>query len=390
MAGVHTHFPSQFRPTRTGGPPTLSTPDAPSGPSDTVQLSNTASNVSAGIFSDIADGLALNFFNLTSKDKLAEPRQYSATVGVFDDFMNADDDGVTTHGEEVEGVIRDAGYGDEDLQRFQVGVTGPSTATGLRSKRGMRKLVEKTAGGLLDNTSQALESLVQDPKSRIRTINQSQNTSPARISQQLWNGASANPRARAALADTLGLAGDIGDRELAQGLTDQVSDIFKNSEVLSKAKSRYDQVSARSAEAGIARVLSAGNEGRFAQELEDLGVRVDQDFYRSVLANEHTTVVGAGLSYQGKTRMADFSSPHAGAEVVSRGVSVGGRTQDGALFISDGTSFSAPNMSARMEKIAAGRPFLTPAQREARLKSMAVPFGAPEHLAGAGYVDRLM
>jgi hypothetical protein len=191
--------------------------------------------------------------------------------------------------------------------------------------------IEQRYTGLLDNTSDGIEEILNDDDSKITTINQSQSVAEGRIVRDLWNDAKENPEFRSNLAEHLGLDPDVNDRELAQALVDDVGDVVSNSEAIAESKQRFDEVSRRAAEAGITHVVTSGNLGTFASEMDRLGVETDRQFYDSAFVNRHTLVVAASNETgRGGPTSASFNSPNANADVSAPGVNIDITTQDGA------------------------------------------------------------
>jgi subtilisin family serine protease len=361
------------------------------GTADETRISREAQESDSS--SDFAGGLIDRFkdaFGFGEDSKRAEAKDENATIAVFDSFNGADDKGESTHGEQVEGVIQQEGnFSDEDIQRYQINSGGSldDLKDGLADgdEEAFDQYIEDRYTSLLDNTSDGLEEILDDEDSQIRTINQSQSVAEGRIARDLWNEAKEDEGFRSDLARSLGLDEDVSDRELAQALVDGIGDSVANSDAIAESKERYDEVSRRAAEAGISHVVTSGNLGSFADELDALGVETDAQFYDSALANEHKIVVGA--TDDGRTA-ADFTSPDANADISAPGVDIAIRTQDGAKETNSGTSFSAPMVAAVVAQISAENPHLTPAEIEALLVETADPVKASEEEdIGAGNLN---
>lgn len=338
------------------------------------------------------------------KSGQAEPdNNDTATIAIFDSFDNAGDPGVTTHGEKVEQVILDAGFQDEDIQRYDTG-GGSSMSPLLNAAEGelaepLDGYIEDRFSGLLNATSDNLESILEDPDSDIQTINQSQSVCEARVVESLFletdgqvdQNLSPAERAlalqkeaefRENLCDELGLPADATDGELLQALTDRVHAVTEDSEEVQLAQQRFDRLSAEADRRGIVHVVTAGNLGDFAIELEELGVDVPEGFFQSAFDNGHTTVVGATDDDGGP---AIFSSPDAGAEFALDGTQVE-MTVDGVEFSPSGTSFSAPAVAALVADMRQIYPGITDEQIEEILALSAKSNGDQAQL-GAGEIQ---
>jgi len=315
-------------------------------------------------------GQLRNSFGTTRAEKY-EP---DAEVAVFDEFRNADKPGVFTHGELVEGRLQEqAGLGDQEVQRFQTNQGGNmqelEQALSRGDKSALRNYAESNYTGLLDDTSKALEELIEDPDSKVRTVNQSQSMAQGRLAQNIWGKAKGDSQFRKNLARSLGFEGEVGDRELAQALGDNLTETIKNSDKIAESQKRYDDTSARASEEGITHVVTAGNLGGFADEWERLGVKVGDDFYRSAMINDHKIAVAATDARSSPERPADFNSPNAGAELSAPGVEIPVTAQDGAKTTTSGSSLAAPVVAAAAAKLAKENPELTPQQIEEILKA---------------------
>jgi subtilisin family serine protease len=347
---------------------------------DQTEISSEARGDSAsdGLFGDLVDRVKEAFgFGDDKETKRAEDKDENATIAVFDDFNNADKPGESTHGEQVEGVIQqEGGFSDEDIQRYQINSGGSRAELAERLAEGdedaLVDYIEQRYTGLLDNTSDGIEEILNDDDSKITTINQSQSVAEGRIVRDLWNDAKENPEFRSNLAEHLGLDPDVNDRELAQALVDDVGDVVSNSEAIAESKQRFDEVSRRAAEAGITHVVTSGNLGTFASEMDRLGVETDRQFYDSAFVNRHTLVVAASNETgRGGPTSASFNSPNANADVSAPGVNIDITTQDGASETNSGTSFAAPAVAALVAQIKAENPDLSPREIERLLERTA-------------------
>lgn len=334
---------------------------------------------------------------LQEESQKAEPTNPDASIAVFDDFRGADDPGQTTHGELVEGEILQAGFEQDDIQRYQVGagVDMGALTDGLANGDGqaLDNFIESTQTGMLDSTSDALQEVIDDPNSKVTTVSQSSSQAEARVTRDLLQKSKDSPEFRGNLEKTLGLPEGASDSELAQALVNRVDDVVENSDAIKDSQERYDAVSAEAADQGINHVVTAGNLGEFEDELNQLGVSTDGDFYDSSLSNEYTTTVG-GTDGHGTASGADDTNAvfnaDAGAEISAPGVQVPITTADGETKVVDGTSFSAPQVAAADAQVAAANPSLTPQQREDVLTGTATTIPqnvAPQSDIGAGVLD---
>lgn len=362
---------------------------------DETVLSREARNLSngGGIFSKIADtAIAIARFGKDDKktetkdSRRAEDKDENATIAVFDEFYNADEPGVSTHGERVEGVLQQkGGLGDEDIQRYQI-----NEGSGHRfgdDAYGLHDLVESCYSSLLDDTSDSIEEILNDKDSKITTINQSQYMAGGLIAEYFWSNCKENPKFLADLTEHLGLDPKVSERELAQTMVNAIGDVVSSSDIIAESQERFHDVSKRASEAGITHVVCSGNLGSIAGEFRRLGVETDQQFYTSALASGHTLVVGASDETGNFPVSASFSSPNAKADVAAPGVNIDIITQDGVQTTGSGTSYAAPAAAVLVAKIRANDPETTPSEIELLLKRTTNPIFGLRNEAGSGTIN---
>ena len=321
----------------------------------------------------------------------AEPHEEEATVAVFDDFRNADKEGQMTHGELVEGRLQEqAGLGDEDIQRYQTDLGAdfkPFEEALARGEKGaLERFIETSYTNSLDSTTGALEEVLSDDDSKIRTVNQSQSQARGRLARDIWQKADSNDPFREDLAKSLGLDPTVEDKELGQALTSKINETVASNEKIAESKRRYDETSQQAAQAGLTHVVTSGNLGDFARQWEELGVKVDDDFYDSALINENT-IVAAAVDGSAPARSAGFNSPKAGADLAAPGVDIDVTAQDGDWTTASGTSLAAPAISAVASQMVAQKPELTPSEIESILTGTANPAQGLRSDIGQGILD---
>ena len=325
--------------------------------------------------------------------RLAEGREEGATVAVIDSFGEADES--TTHGEQVESILQDfSGLKDEDIQRYKSGgggnINNVVNADAEDIPDVLDDYVENRITGLLDGSSDAIEDILSDENSEIRTINQSLGAPEIRIASDLYRELNDDSDFRDRFLESSELPDSASEKQVVQALVDQVAESRMGSQAIKDSEERYDQLTSDANDHGITTVVSAGNYGRFADTVRDLGVETDEEFYRDVLVNEHVISVGA-TNDQGTTSLDDdtptaFTSPHADADLSANGQDqstfVDGRLQSG-----NGTSFSAPQVAAAAAVLADQYPDLTPDDIKEILVSTAINPGLDESEVGAGILQ---
>lgn len=300
-------------------------------------------------------------------------------VAILDGFQGhrIKDTRDVAHGEMVEQVFLDSsGLSPEDVQRFAVGEKGgPAYQPG--------QLDAFIEGGLITNlneTSTALQEVLQDPD--IQIITQSMGSSEVFMAEMIAT-MSANPEFRRSFCADLGLPADSPDDVFLQAVVNRVDKIHEESGKVKAARERYDSLTSQVDDRGIVYTVAAGNHGNFARQLAELGVQIDQDFFRNDFDNGHTTVVGAS---NGDGTPWERTTPNAGAEVAMDGSDITA-TVDGETVTKSGTSFSTPQVAAVAAQILQINPSLTDEQVEEILKASAQGAPGTDSTLGAGEVD---
>lgn len=309
------------------------------------------------------------------------------SVAVLDEFRGAEEPGKTTHGELVEGVLLSQGLEQEDVKRLQVSPQGNVEQLWDEMAEGQEdaldRYIETRIGGVFEGTASALEEIVQDQDSSITTVNQSQGMSEGLVLNQLTTVAREYPEFKDLLREQVGLPAEASGQELVQALADTIGDVNQNSPVVQQARERYLEVSQQLAEQGISHVLAAGNEGETEEAVIASGVETGPDFFRNILANDNTTVVG-GLDAQGGNA---WFNADAGAEISAFGVDVPILTADGVQTVQSGSSFAAPLVASADAHLAVLFPNLTARQREGMMAASAIPVAGQPGEVGAGQLN---
>ncbi|ODT57921.1 hypothetical protein ABS71_19205 [bacterium SCN 62-11] len=317
----------------------------------------------------------------------AEPKS-EPSVAILDEFRGAEVPGTTTHGELVEGVLLSQGLQQDDVKRIQVSPQGDVEQLWNEMADGQEdaldRYIETRIGGVFEGTTSALEEIVQDKESSITTVNQSQGMSEGLVLNQLTTVAREYPEFKDLLRGQVGLPAEASGQEIVQALADTIGDVNQNSPVVQQARERYQEISQQLAERGISHVLAAGNEGETEDSVLASGIETGPDFFRNILANDNTTVVG-GVDAQGGNA---WFNANAGAEISALGVDVSILTADGAqVKEQNGTSFAAPLVAAADARLAAAFPQLTAQQREGMMAASAIPVDGQPGEVGAGLLN---
>lgn len=345
---------------------------------------------------DAAGGLVDRIFGNSGRDdgRLAEEREEDATVAVIDYFAEGDED--PEHGDIVESIIKDnSGLSDEDIQRYRAG-GGPGLDSLVDADPDefgevLDGYIEGRVTGLLDTSSGAIADILSDEDSSIRTINQSLGVPESRIAGDIARRFGEDPEFRDRFLEYAGLESDADEREVLQALVDEVSDSRRSNETIQESKDRYDELVAEAHDRGITTIDSSGNYGRFARQLEELGVETDDQFHTDVLNNEHVLSVGAtdtnGTAGIKDDEESTFSSPNAGADIAAQGTDVT-TVIDGEEVGGNGTSFSAPQVSAAAAVLAEQYPELSASEIQSILIDTAINPNLDEETVGAGILQQ--
>jgi subtilisin family serine protease len=326
--------------------------------------------------------------------RLAEDREENASVAVIDYFAEDGED--PEHGDIVESILRDhSGLAPEGIQRYRAG-GGPSIEGLVEAEpeefgEALDSYIEGRVTGLLDASSGAIEDILADENSNIRTINQSLGVPESRIAGDIAGRLQDDPAFRERFMEYAGLGSDASEREVMQALVDEVGDSRRSNETIQESKERYDRLVQDAYNRGITTTDSSGNYGSFARELEELGVETDDQFHTDVLNNPLILSVG-GTDTNGTATLADdevssFSSPNAGADIAAQGSDVT-TVIDGEEHGGGGTSFAAPQVAAAAAVLAEQYPELSAGQIRAILLRSAENPGLERDLVGAGIVQQ--
>ncbi len=163
-------------------------------------------------------------------------------------------------------------------------------------------------------------------------------------------------------------------RQLQQGIIDHVSGTMDGSKAVKDAQGRWTRA-VEGFEAGKnSVVVSAGNEGDYAEQLQQLNgggaLRVPADFEKNLLETEAVTSVGATetVKTDGKSteQRAVYSNVSGGVDIYANGT-LAQPGADGKPV--QGTSFAAPRVAATMAQLHRDHPNLSSSQVETLMKN---------------------
>jgi hypothetical protein len=327
--------------------------------------------------------------------RYAERKEVNPKVAIFDGFAKPKEE--PQHGDSVEKVILSTtGLKDKDVQNFQNSYERETSEEDV-FKAGsadllttLTALTEETVTGFLQATARNLDTVVRDKT--VRVINQSQSQCAARVARPFVDKLEKDEAFRVTVKEALNLPLRSHTDTVAEALLNEVQKTIDESEKIDRAEKDYLRSAKRAYDKGIVHVVTAGNLGRLAADWQKKGIKAPENAYRSVLATEYATVVGATDSRGTQTvrddRAASFTSIHAGAEFSMHGVNVEVASKDPAKdAYSNGTSFAAPQLTGLIADMIKANPKLGVAKIEELLTAAAVPVKGSKEQVGAGQID---
>jgi hypothetical protein len=341
----------------------------------------------------------MNIANSTPIAKYAERRERNPRVAIFDYFAERNEE--PHHGDQVEDIVRrTTGLDDRKVQNYQNAYTREtsqddvfeSTDSKTKFKDTLRSYTIETVTGFLDATKQNLQTVMNTERNKVRVINQSQSQCAARVSRPFVNKILKDDEFRMEMKEIFDLPARAHKDTVAEAFLNEVQGVFDHSRYIATSRKQYMETAKKAHDSGIAHVVTAGNLGRLTAHWEKNGIDAPENAYKSVLANEFTTVIGATASQGTITtrddKAANFTSVYAGTEFSMHGVNVevADNNPDKSTF-SNGTSFSAPQTTALIYEMFDTNPNLTVPEMENILYKSTIPVNGTEEQVGAGQID---
>lgn len=287
-----------------------------------------------------------------------------------------------THGTMVEAVL--LARTSVSHQRIQVPLGAHNDLIDRPAPGNLDKYVVQRFTVPTEATARALERM-----HRPGVAGQSQGASESRVVQSLWGSAQSNPATRAFLESELGIPAGSSDADFLQALVHRVDDVHNNDESIRAARVHLLRAAQQAEEAGVIRVVSAGNQGHLEQLFDRLGVITSRDFYLSDMADPSAILVGAsddrGTADRSDDGAAALASPDAGALIAAQGVNLP-VTIAGVTYHESGSSYAQPQISALVAGWKDQQPGLTRDEAVERLLSLAQPVQGAESYIGSGII----
>lgn len=321
--------------------------------------------------------LGLAVFAIGSATPAPQPQ---AQVMLLDEFPR--DSTSLTHGTMVEAVLQSRT--EVSHQRVQVPLGAQMDLIHQAEPGNLDQYIVQRFSVPTEATARALETM-----RRPGVAAQSQGASESRVVDSLWGAAQSKPATRAFLEQELGIAAGSSDAEFLQTLVKRVDEVHDNNRTIGAARQHLLRAARSAEEAGVIRVISAGNQGHLEQLFDRLGVMTSRDFYLSDIADPAAIIVGASDNHGTATRADDgpaaLASPNAGALVGAQGVNVP-VTVHGKTYLESGSSYAQPQISALVADWKSADPGLTRDEALQRLLSLSQPVSQAEPYIGAGII----
>lgn len=341
----------------------------------------------------------MNIANSIPLAKYAERKERNPRVAVFDHFAERNE--APSHGDQVEDIImRTTGLDDRKIQNYQNVYSRKtseedvfeSTDSKTKFKETLRSYTIETVTGFLDATNQNLQTVMSDERNKVRVINQSQSQCAARVSRPFVNKILKDDDFRMKMKEVFDLPAGAHKDTVAEAFLNEVQGVFDRSRYIATSRNKYLETAKKAFDSGIAHVVTAGNLGSLTAYWEKNGIDAPDNAYKSVLANDFTTVIGATASQGTITtrddKAASFTSIYAGTEFSMHGVNVEVVDDDpNKDTFSNGTSFSAPQTTALIYEMFETNPNLTVPEMENILYKSTIPVKGTEEQVGAGQID---
>lgn len=329
--------------------------------------------------------------------RYAERKERSPKVAIFDSFAERKES--PKHGDQVEDIIlRTSDLTDRKVQNFENGYELQTSYSDVRDasakqfKKKLRDYTVEIATGFLNATNQNLQTIISDEKNKIRVINQSQSQCTARVSNPFVTEIYKDEDFRMKMKEVFDLPAGAHKKTVAEALLNEVHGIFERSRHIATARNEYMETAKAAHDKGIAHVVTSGNLGRLTASWESQGIKAPEGAYRSLLAHDYTTIIGAtdsrGTITTRDDRAASFTSVYAGAEFAMHGVNVEVVSDDPSKDkFSNGTSFAAPQTTALISEMFDANPNLGVQEMESILFKSTVPVEGTREQVGAGQID---
>ncbi len=336
----------------------------------------------------------MNLSPLNSNPRVNHPLPKTRLV-VFDDFTEFDQPGGTNHGDLVQFELnRDfAELGGLAVSRQQVDLDFETKDLRTGKEDSLKEFMADHFADRIKADTEAWKSLLDGGGERA-VVHQSQGASESRAVEFLYYRAAKDDELRASLQQQLGLpaTADFDDAQKAKllsGLTNLSDKVHTKDPAIQSGLSELRATQKEAAAQGHIHVISAGNSGSLFREMQKHMVPIPTKFFVNEMASPESIVVGASDDQSTEAHsmnphtVARLASPYAGAmfaaDGIDRPMTVGDK---GGLY--RGSSFAAPQVSAKVLVMLEEAPEMTRDDVVSRLTQQAQPVPGAEDFLGAG------
>lgn len=311
------------------------------------------------------------------------PPEPAVQVMLLDEFPSAQDTMGVSHGTLVEAVLRSRSPIANERVQVPLGNSLQEVEQGRPGA--LERYVVQRFRVPTEATAQVLERLHKPG-----VASQSQGASESRVVESLWGAAQGKAATRTFLENELEIPSGSSDADFLQALVRRVDDIHHGNREIGAARRHLLQAARTAQDAGVIRVVSAGNQGHLEQLFDRLGVLTGRDFYMSDLADPGAIVVGAsdnrGTVDPSDDGPASLASPDAGALIGTQGVDVPIQV-NGQLQHHSGSSYAQPQIASLIAGWKQENPGMTRDEVVDRLLRQVHPIAGAEPQIGAGIIE---
>lgn len=301
-------------------------------------------------------------------------------VAVIDRFAPIGHDNLPPeHGDRVINVLKREGeLTDADILQVGNSAMVPSQIFTLPGEQSaserVDRFIEVFQSENLQNTTDALDRILEHGPESLTTINQSQGLSELGVVEAMAResfefGPDGAPvrdeQGNKVLTDSgrvifegLGVEADTSPENVDAFLAAAVErtyEVHQDSPMIADARERHEEVSQDILDSGINYVVAAGNDGDSVRTLAELDVNVSPTADDNLLSNPHNVTVGAfdsqGTATTSDDVVATFSSDSPEVDFLADGVDV-----PAGDSLQTGTSFAAPDVAAELANLARENP----------------------------------
>jgi Subtilase family len=320
-------------------------------------------------------------------------------VIVVDNFWQADKN--TTHGEIVEAELMrnhraEGEEADVTLERVHVSLWGGDHAIKEGKPGALESYLRDHFAGRMARDAEGLQSIIDSDGPR-GVIHQSQGASQSRAVDALYYRALREGDFGEALQTQLGLSATPLDTRqqkklLMESLVQAADAMHGKDEVVKEAREHLRGIQEQLHQKGFIHVVSAGNQGYLARDMQSLGVSAPAGFFTNDFASPYSIIVAAADNgskdvHGERYRVANLASPSAGAHIAADGVDRP-LLVDGENGHHSGSSYAAPQGSSTIVDLMKANLDITWEETLEQLQKSATPVPGAQNFLGAGVLGQ--